>query len=34
VGMVFWKPNLFPTSVFDNIVFGPEIDGLRLSAWR
>jgi phosphate transport system ATP-binding protein len=34
VGMVFRKPNLFPTSMCDHIVFGSEIDGLRLSAWR
>lgn len=28
VGMVFQKPNPFPKSIFDNIVFGPKIHGL------
>ena len=28
VGMVFQKPNPFPKSVFDNIAFGPMINGL------
>jgi phosphate transport system ATP-binding protein len=28
VGMVFQKPNPFPKSVFDNIAFGPKINGL------
>ena len=29
VGMVFQKPNPFPMSIFDNIVFGPRHDGIR-----
>jgi phosphate transport system ATP-binding protein len=29
VGMVFQKPNPFPKSIFDNIVFGPRTHGIR-----
>ena len=29
VGMVFQKPNPFPKSIFDNIAFGPRIQGTR-----
>ncbi len=29
VGMVFQKPNPFPTSIFDNIAYGLRINGLR-----
>jgi phosphate transport system ATP-binding protein len=29
VGMVFQKSNLFPKSVFENIVYGPKINGIR-----
>ena len=28
VGMVFQKPNPFPKSIFDNIIYGPKIHGL------
>ncbi|MBL4749097.1 MAG: phosphate ABC transporter ATP-binding protein [Amylibacter sp.] len=28
VGMVFQKPNPFPKSIFDNVVYGPKIHGL------
>ena len=28
VGMVFQKPNPFPKSIFDNVVYGPRIHGL------
>jgi phosphate transport system ATP-binding protein len=28
VGMVFQRPNPFPLSVFDNIVYGPRVHGL------
>ena len=28
VGMVFQKSNPFPMSIFDNVVFGPRIDGI------
>ena len=32
VGMVFQKPNPFPMSIYDNIVYGPRIHGIRSRA--
>ncbi|MFN4259257.1 MAG: phosphate ABC transporter ATP-binding protein PstB [Gemmataceae bacterium] len=29
VGMVFQKPNPFPKSIFENVVYGPRVAGLR-----
>jgi len=29
VGMVFQKPNPFPKSIFENVAYGPRIQGLR-----
>ncbi len=29
IGMVFQKPNPFPKSVFDNVAFGPRVNGVR-----
>ena len=29
IGMVFQKPNPFPKSIFDNIAFGPRVNGMR-----
>jgi len=29
VGMVFQKPNPFPMSVYDNIAYGPRLNGIR-----
>jgi phosphate transport system ATP-binding protein len=29
VGMVFQKPNPFPKSVYDNVAFGPRVNGYR-----
>jgi phosphate transport system ATP-binding protein len=29
IGMVFQKPNPFPKSIFDNIAFGPRLNGRR-----
>lgn len=29
IGMVFQRPNPFPQSIFDNVVFGPRIQGER-----
>jgi phosphate transport system ATP-binding protein len=29
VGMVFQKSNLFPKSIYDNIIFGPRLNGIR-----
>ena len=32
VGMVFQKPNVFPKSIYDNIAYGPRLQGIRKSA--
>jgi phosphate transport system ATP-binding protein len=32
VGMVFQKPNPFPKSIYDNIAFGPRLQGIRRRA--
>lgn len=32
IGMVFQRPNPFPKSIFDNVAFGPRINGERRSA--
>jgi phosphate transport system ATP-binding protein len=29
IGMVFQKPNPFPKSIFENIAYGPRVQGLR-----
>lgn len=29
IGMVFQKSNLFPKSIYENIVYGPKINGIR-----
>jgi phosphate transport system ATP-binding protein len=29
IGMVFQRPNPFPKSIFDNVVYGPRVHGLR-----
>jgi phosphate transport system ATP-binding protein len=29
IGMVFQKSNLFPISIYDNIVYGPRLNGIR-----
>ncbi|HYY18356.1 MAG TPA: phosphate ABC transporter ATP-binding protein PstB [Streptosporangiaceae bacterium] len=29
IGMVFQKPNPFPKSIYDNIAYGPRINGIR-----
>jgi phosphate transport system ATP-binding protein len=29
IGMVFQRPNPFPKSIYDNVAFGPRINGLR-----
>ena len=29
VGMVFQKPNVFPKTIFDNIAYGPKLQGVR-----
>jgi phosphate transport system ATP-binding protein len=30
IGMVFQKPNPFPKSIFENIAFGPRVNGMRV----
>lgn len=32
VGMVFQKPNPFPMSIYDNIAYGPRLNGVRKKA--
>ncbi len=32
IGMVFQKPNPFPKSIYDNVAFGPRINGTRTKA--
>ncbi len=32
IGMVFQKPNPFPKSIFDNVAFGPRVQGVRSKA--
>ena len=32
VGMVFQKPNPFPKSIYDNLAFGPRLNGVRKKA--
>jgi phosphate transport system ATP-binding protein len=29
IGMVFQKPNPFPKSIYDNVAFGPRLDGVK-----
>ncbi|HKA67998.1 MAG TPA: phosphate ABC transporter ATP-binding protein PstB [Actinomycetes bacterium] len=29
IGMVFQKPNPFPKSIYDNIAYGPKVNGMR-----
>ena len=33
IGMVFQKPNPFPKSIYDNVIFGPKIAGRPKSDW-
>lgn len=32
IGMVFQKPNPFPMSIYDNIAYGPRINGIKSKA--
>ena len=34
VGMVFQKPNPFPKSIYENIAYGPKVNGMKLSKGR
>ena len=29
IGMVFQKPNPFPSSIYDNVAYGPRVHGVR-----
>src|SRR5206468_11810772 len=29
IGMVFQKPNPFPKSIYDNVAFGPRLNGFK-----
>jgi phosphate transport system ATP-binding protein len=29
IGMVFQKPNPFPKSIFDNVAYGPRVNGMK-----
>ena len=29
IGMVFQKPNPFPKSIYDNVAFGPRVNGMK-----
>src|SRR5579862_9958192 len=31
IGMVFQKPNPFPKSIYDNIAFGPKVNGMKVN---
>ncbi|HEX6967393.1 MAG TPA: phosphate ABC transporter ATP-binding protein PstB [Micromonosporaceae bacterium] len=31
IGMVFQKPNPFPKSIYDNVAYGPRINGMRVA---
>ena len=32
IGMVFQKPNPFPKSIYDNVAFGPRVNGMKPSS--
>ena len=32
IGMVFQKPNPFPKSIYDNVAFGPKVNGMKPSS--
>jgi phosphate transport system ATP-binding protein len=32
IGMVFQKPNPFPKSIYDNVAYGPRVNGIRRKA--
>ncbi len=31
IGMVFQKPNPFPKSIYDNVIYGPRVTGMKLN---
>jgi phosphate transport system ATP-binding protein len=32
IGMVFQKPNPFPKSIYDNVAFGPKVNGMKVAS--
>jgi phosphate transport system ATP-binding protein len=32
IGMVFQKPNPFPKSIYDNVAFGPKVNGMKVKS--
>ncbi|MGH3328229.1 MAG: phosphate ABC transporter ATP-binding protein PstB [Streptomycetales bacterium] len=32
IGMVFQKPNPFPKSIYDNVAYGPRVNGMRVAS--
>jgi phosphate transport system ATP-binding protein len=34
IGMVFQKPNPFPKSIYDNVAYGPRVNGMKLNGKR
>jgi phosphate transport system ATP-binding protein len=32
IGMVFQKPNPFPKSIYDNVAYGPRVNGMRVES--
>jgi phosphate transport system ATP-binding protein len=32
IGMVFQKPNPFPKSIYDNIAYGPKVNGMKVGS--
>ena len=31
IGMVFQKPNVFPKSIYDNVAYGPKVNGMKVN---
>ncbi len=32
IGMVFQKPNPFPKSIYDNVAYGPRVNGMKVDS--
>jgi phosphate transport system ATP-binding protein len=32
IGMVFQKPNVFPKSIYDNVAYGPKVNGMKVNS--
>ena len=31
IGMVFQKPNVFPKSIYENVAYGPKVNGMKVN---